>query len=70
MSEDVDFNDTSRCPLCGGANDCAIAAGRPPETCWCMTAAIDPDAIASIPPEAQGRVCICARCGSVTKSRD
>jgi hypothetical protein len=70
MSKDVDFNDTSRCPLCGASNECAMAAGRAPETCWCMTAVIDPDVIASIPSEAQGKVCICARCAGATVSSD
>jgi hypothetical protein len=27
-----------------------------------MTAAIEPDTIASIPAEAQGKICICAQC--------
>jgi hypothetical protein len=27
-----------------------------------MTATIDPDTLASIPEEAQGKVCICAKC--------
>lgn len=54
--------DTTRCPLCGQANECAIAAGRPADSCWCMTVSMDPEALASIPPEAQGKVCICARC--------
>jgi len=62
MSEPRDFSDESKCPLCGRANECAVAAGRSPETCWCMTAAIEPDTIASIPAEAQGKICICAQC--------
>lgn len=50
------------CPLCGATNECAIAAGRSAESCWCMTAEIPTDVLASIPEEAQGKVCICARC--------
>ena len=64
MSQPIDTSDTTKCPLCGEANECAMAAGRSPETCWCMTESMDPDALASIPPEAQGKVCICARCAS------
>jgi hypothetical protein len=58
----IDFEDTTQCPLCGSPNECAVAAGRSAETCWCMTATIDPDTLASIPEEAQGKVCICAKC--------
>ena len=64
MTKDLDFDDTTRCPLCGNANECAIAAGRSAETCWCMTATIAPEVLASIPEEAQGKVCVCPRCGS------
>ena len=56
----------SVCPLCGQPNQCAIAAGRPAESCWCMTQAIDPAALAALPQEAPGKVCICAACGSPT----
>ena len=56
----------SVCPLCGQSNECAIAAGRPAESCWCMTQAIDPAALAALPQEAPGKVCICAACGAPT----
>lgn len=64
MSQAIDTSDPMKCPLCGRANECAVANDRPPESCWCMTAAMDPTALASIPPEAQGKVCICARCAA------
>ena len=64
MTQDLDFNDATRCPLCGNANECAIAAGKSPETCWCMTATIAPSVLTSIPAEAQGKVCVCASCAS------
>ena len=54
----------SVCPLCGQSNECAIAAGLPAESCWCMTQAIDPAALAALPQEARGKVCICAACGA------
>jgi hypothetical protein len=41
-----------------------MAKGDSPESCWCMTASMDPKALASIPAEAQGKVCICQRCAS------
>ena len=56
--------DNNRCPICGELNECAIAAGRSPESCWCMTVSIDPDVLASIPSEAEGKVCICATCAA------
>ncbi len=64
MSKPLDFDDTTRCPLCGEPNQCAMAAGKDPETCWCMSEAIDPQILARIPPEAQGKVCICQRCAA------
>jgi hypothetical protein len=64
MSEGPNYVDASKCPLCGASNECAIAAGREPESCWCMTETMSPSALGSIPAEAQGKVCICARCAS------
>jgi len=57
-----DFTDTTKCPLCGGANQCAIAMGQDAESCWCMSVTMSPDVLKSIPAKAQGRVCICSRC--------
>lgn len=64
MNADLDQDDTTRCPLCGDGNECAVAAGRDPSGCWCMTATMDAAALAAIPEKAQGRVCICAKCAS------
>jgi hypothetical protein len=66
MIEVLDPHDTTRCPLCGQANECAIAAGRDAESCWCMNVFIDTAALASIPADARGKVCICVRCASET----
>ncbi|HEV2148671.1 MAG TPA: cysteine-rich CWC family protein [Longimicrobiaceae bacterium] len=53
------------CPLCGGANGCAMAAaardGGAGE-CWCFAARIAPEALARIPDGERGRRCVCARC--------
>ncbi|WP_081474701.1 cysteine-rich CWC family protein [Acidovorax radicis] len=55
----------SVCPLCGQANLCAIAAGQPAESCWCMAPhTIAPAALAALPPEQRGKTCICPACGS------
>ncbi|MFN9473599.1 cysteine-rich CWC family protein [Acidovorax sp.] len=51
-----------QCPLCGQANQCAMAAGQAPETCWCMATPVAPEALAQIPVEARGKVCICPLC--------
>ncbi|RYF38448.1 MAG: hypothetical protein EOO27_50795 [Comamonadaceae bacterium] len=52
------------CPLCGQPNQCAIAAGLPAQSCWCMARVIAPEALAAVPTEQRGRVCICPACGS------
>ncbi len=52
----------ANCPLCGEPNGCALAAGRPAESCWCMTADIDPARLAALPEEIRGKYCICAGC--------
>ncbi|MDR0214649.1 MAG: cysteine-rich CWC family protein [Comamonas sp.] len=65
MSSPVTKNqssDTSRCPLCGQANQCAISAGLPPESCWCMQTRVSQNALARLPSEARGKSCICPAC--------
>jgi hypothetical protein len=59
---DVDQSgvDPRRCPLCGGPNDCGIAAGA--STCWCFTTEIPSDVRDRIPPEARDLSCICRAC--------
>jgi hypothetical protein len=54
-----------RCPLCGEANGCAIAAAsRAP--CWCVEASFDA-ALRERAARAEGpQRCICARCASTT----
>jgi len=70
MNERANYDDTSKCPLCGMPNECAVAAGGNAESCWCMTATMSPSALASIPADAQGKVCICARCASGAPAND
>ncbi|RYF31143.1 MAG: hypothetical protein EOO23_03440 [Comamonadaceae bacterium] len=55
------------CPLCGQPNQCAVAAGLPAQSCWCMARVIAPEALAAVPAEQRGRVCICPACGSPGK---
>lgn len=54
------------CPLCGQANQCAIVAGLPPASCWCMQAVIAAEALARIPTEQRGQACVCPSCGQVS----
>ncbi len=69
MNERPNYDDQNKCPLCGSNNDCAVAAGRDPDSCWCMTATMNPSALTSIPQEAQGKVCICAQCASASPEK-
>jgi hypothetical protein len=52
--------DPRRCPLCGGPNECGIAAGA--STCWCFTTEIPPDVRDRIPAEARDLACVCRAC--------
>lgn len=56
----------SHCPLCGQPNQCAVAAGLPAESCWCMQTQIAPQALERLPAEQRGQACICPTCGQVT----
>ncbi|WP_254638864.1 cysteine-rich CWC family protein [Cohnella sp. GbtcB17] len=62
-----DRADRDRCPLCGGPNGCAIEAGKPAESCWCMLTTIGEDVLASVPPPLRGRACICPDCAAGRK---
>lgn len=50
------------CPLCGEANGCTYAAGRPHEECWCKAAEFPEDILDRIPPAQRRKSCICQRC--------
>lgn len=67
--------DPTVCPLCGGTNDCALAAAQPTSVpCWCAVPRATPldasalaraaAAQAALPP-AQ-RCCVCAACAGIT----
>ena len=50
-----------RCPLCGEANDCALAAGCAAR-CWCTDASFTA-AVRERAADAGGAMrCVCARC--------
>jgi len=59
--------DPHRCPLCGGANDCAVAQGR--GNCWCFTRPIPDEVLERIPTDARDRACVCTACAFGTRER-
>jgi hypothetical protein len=54
--------DDTRCPICGGDNECAMAKGEPASRCWCQDAEISDELMERVPEEARGKACICPRC--------
>ncbi|MDK2777976.1 MAG: cysteine-rich CWC family protein [Pseudomonadota bacterium] len=56
--------DRSRCPLCGGRNQCALEAGKDPRSCWCMATDISfsDDLLNKVPAPLRGQACICEAC--------
>jgi Cysteine-rich CWC len=54
--------DPSRCPLCGGANGCAMAAGCNGEACWCTKVTVTAAMLERVPAERRGVACFCAAC--------
>jgi len=49
-----------RCPLCGGDNTCAVAAGE--HGCWCFSESIAAEVLERVPPYARDVACVCRRC--------
>jgi hypothetical protein len=54
--------DPSRCPLCGRSNDCAMAAARTGEPCWCTRVTVTAVMLKQVPADLRGRACLCAAC--------
>jgi len=55
--------DPSRCPLCGGPNECGAVKGE--STCWCHTAVIPREVWQRIPVKMRGVACICRSCAGI-----
>ncbi|WP_230181176.1 cysteine-rich CWC family protein [Aquabacterium sp. CECT 9606] len=55
------------CPLCGGPNACAVAAGADAGSCWCHQATFSAALLARVPEDQRGQVCICARCAALAE---
>ncbi len=66
MAKPVIATETTRCPVCGQSNRCAMEAERetgiqqPP--CWCTQIDFSADLLARIPADARGKDCICPAC--------
>ncbi len=54
--------DDHRCPLCGGDNQCAVAAGRPVSECWCRGAVVTNALLERLAAADRGTRCICQQC--------
>ena len=63
-------SNTGLCPLCGESNQCDMAAGVSAESpCWCTQVPFSAELLASVPLNAQGKLCICQRCASASASK-
>lgn len=54
--------DPSRCPLCGGGNQCGVVAGA--GTCWCFALPVTRDVLELVPASARGLACVCRACAT------
>ena len=56
------------CPLCGQSNQCANeverATGQSQPPCWCTGVDFARELLASVPPQAVARACICPACAA------
>ncbi|NKI18935.1 cysteine-rich CWC family protein [Spongiibacter sp. KMU-166] len=57
------------CPLCGQANQCAVAANRDPATCWCMSTPINRTAVATAREQRLPQYCLCPQCGTAAPAQ-
>lgn len=53
-----------RCPRCGEANECAVAAGKSVSACWCFGARIPRELLAELPDASRDRACVCPKCAA------
>ena len=62
MSQPAFFN-PSRCPLCGGANECQLSSPVAYKgQCWCASVEIPAELLARVPENLRNRACICRSC--------
>jgi hypothetical protein len=54
---------TDLCPLCGNANQCALAtASEAAAPCWCFSTSVSKAALARLPAEQIDKACLCPNC--------
>jgi len=53
---------TTTCPLCGGPNQCALAANPAATECWCDSVTFPRELLAQIPENAVRKTCVCQKC--------
>lgn len=53
---------STQCPLCGGANQCGLAAEAQGTACWCRAVAFAPALLNSAPCASHRGACICRAC--------
>lgn len=68
MEQSLDPTPT-RCPTCGEPNGCAMASPEGARACWCASAQITADAMARVPDDRRGTVCVCTHCGQLSSDR-
>jgi hypothetical protein len=54
--------DPAVCPLCGGPNDCAMAADPNAAECWCGKLKFPQELLDRVPENALNQACICRGC--------
>ena len=55
------------CPLCGGPNECGVAAGN--TICWCFSNVVPPrESLNRFPEASRGSVCVCPTCARQSSS--
>jgi len=62
--------DPCRCPVCGSANACAMAASPPSaEPCWCTRVQLSQQLLQKVPLAARDKACICQACVQADQAR-
>lgn len=53
----------SRCPLCGGPNECQLCtADAYKGPCWCAKVTVPEDLLALVPADLRNQACVCKQC--------
>ncbi|WP_081727548.1 cysteine-rich CWC family protein [Halalkalibacter wakoensis] len=49
-------NDTKKCPICKGNNECSLPS------CWCLNESFPQEIFSLIPSDQRKKSCICKQC--------